>query len=206
MLKLSIPIEFSFEIKSIIESYGLNKLWKVKPNWDSDICWLSPNSLNQFRLFNDIFITLNIQHLLKDALKLDFNLVMYCGFIVKRSWCEKANFHTDWKGTGLRAFTLITPLVEEANDLGLNYIKIDSSIGSYHYRQGEAIIFAEGFAHSSMPTTQKREVLLLSYTFGVDDMSYWPQLSKSVQTQSNLIRLPNGDFRMRNLGQFVKDE
>ncbi len=199
VLRMSFPIDLSLKIKSILESYGLNRLWKVVPNWDSDICWLSPSSLSEFRLFNDLFIALNVQNLLKDALKLEFDIVMYCGFIVKRSWCKKVNFHTDWKGTGLKAFTLITPLVEESNELGLNYIKKDSSLGTYHYKLGEAIIFGEGFTHSSMPTSREREVLLLSFTFGINDMSYWPQLPKSIQSQSNLIRLPNGDFRVRNL-------
>jgi hypothetical protein len=206
VVRLNFSYDMFLTIKSSLENYGLNKLWKVKPKWNSDIEWLSPNTLNQYKLFNDIFNALNVSKIIKDALKLDFNITLYCGFIVKRSWCEDVNFHTDWNETRLKAFTLITPLIDEGDDFGLNYIKNDLSLGEYYYKPGEAIVFAEGFCHSSMPTKNKREVFLLSFTFGTDDMSYWPQLSKSVQTQSNLIRLPNGDFRVRNLGHFINNK
>jgi tetratricopeptide (TPR) repeat protein len=201
VLKLNFPKSVYLEIKNIIESNGFDGLWKVSPNWQSDICWLSPNTLNEFYLFSEIFNSLNIKNLVKEALMLDFNLILYCGFLVRRSKCIDADFHNDWIDTNLKAFTLITPLVEEADDLGLLYIKNDASIGKYFYKPGEAIIFADSFLHSSMPTDLEKEIILLSFTFGIDDMSVWPLIEKYAQSQSNLIRLPNGDFRVRNFGR-----
>lgn len=206
ILKFRFPISLYDEIKLKIHSYGIEKLWRKSPKWNSDICWLSANSINEFNLFNEIFISLNIQAQLNHALNLGININLYCGFLVKRSTCHDVNFHTDWAGTGLNAFTLITPLVEASNDLGLSYIRSDSSFGTYLYKPGEAIIFAEEFIHSSMPMKRGREVLLLSFTFGTDDMSLWPMIAKSAQSQSNFIRLPNGDFRVKELGKFVCEE
>ena len=176
-----------------------SRLFKVQPNWNSDISWHSPNTLKDFKLFNEIFIKFNIEKVIKEGLKLNSNLVVYCGFLVVRSRCEAANFHTDWIETGLNAFTLITPLVAQGEDLGLLYKKSDSTVGKYLYKPGEAIVFSEGFIHSSMPTSSNRKIVLLSYTFGTDDMALWPSLSKTIGTQSNIIRLPNGDFKIKNL-------
>jgi hypothetical protein len=101
-------------------------------------------------------------------------MISYCGFLVVRSRCESFDFHTDWRELGLKAYTLITPLVEQGDDLGLSYLKSDSSIGNYFYKPGEAIIFASDFVHSTMPTLSDRKIILLSYTFGIDDMKFFP--------------------------------
>jgi hypothetical protein len=200
VLKLTFPLSLTQEINSlIINSQVFGRLSKKSPNWHSDISWLSPNSLQDFKIFNEIFDNINAGKLIKEALNLEFNLVAYCGFLVIRSKCESVDFHTDWRELGLKAYTLITPLVEQGDDLGLCYIKSDSSIGEYFYKPGEAIIFASDFIHSTLPSNSNRKIILLSYTFGVDDMNFFPLIQKCIGYQSNLYRLPNGDFRVRNL-------
>lgn len=201
VLKLKFPLSLVQDFNSIlIKSQAYKRLASTSPQWQSDIHWLSPNSLEDFKIFDNIFEKINARKLLKKALNLEFDLISYCGFLVVRSRCESMDFHTDWRGLGLKAFTLITPLVDQGEDLGLSYQKSDSSIGNYYYKPGEAIVFASDFVHSSMPTLSERKIILLSYTFGTDDMKFSPLISKCIGTQSNLYRLPNGDFRVRNLG------
>jgi len=200
VFKLNFPLTWFNGVKAALNNTEIfSRLIKVQPKWNSDIGWHSPNTLHDFKLFNDIFVAFNVEKVVREGLKLDFNLVVYCGFLVVRSRCDDVNFHTDWVGTGQKAFTLITPLVEEGEDFGLLFKRADSSIGKYFYKPGEAIVFSEGFIHSSMPTSSDRRVVLLSYTFGSDDMDLWPYLSKTIGYQSNIIRLPNGDFRIISL-------
>jgi len=200
VLKFTFPENLIADAKTqILESEIFDRLMKVQPNWKSDISWLSPNSLTDFTVFNNIFDQLNISKKFKESLGFSQKLVSYCGFLVVRSECTGIDFHTDWIGTGLSAFTLITPLVDEGNDLGLLYKKTDSTVGKYLYKPGEAIVFADGFIHSSMPSESSRNIILLSFTFGFDDMALWPAISKTAGYQSNLLRLPNGDFRIKHL-------
>lgn len=200
VIKLNFPLQWLDSINAAVNNDAIcSRLNKVQPQWNGDICWMSPNTLRDFKIFDDVFSKLNIANVIRDGLKLDFNLQMYCGFFVIRSRCHAENYHTDWLGTGLKAFTLITPLVAEGDDFGLLYKKSDASIGKYFYKPGEIIVFAEGFLHSSMPSSSNRKVVLLSYTFGTDDISLLPLLIKSIGTQSNVIRLPNGDFRIADL-------
>lgn len=200
VLKLNFPVSLVHNFNSLLtESKVLNRLASTSPEWRSDISWLSPNSLNDFKIFDKMFNLINANKLLKDALNLKFDLISYCGFLVVRSSCESIDFHTDWRDLGLKAFTLITPLVEQGHDLGLVYTKSDSTTGNYFYKPGEAIVFGSDFVHSTMPSKSKRKIVLLSFTFGINDMNYFPLISKCISSQSNLYRLPNGDFRIRNL-------
>jgi hypothetical protein len=200
VLKLNFPLSFVRDFNSLlINSQVFKRLASISPPWKSDISWLSPNSLEDFKIFNKLFDQFNANKLLKEALNLEFDLILYCGFLVVRSRCEAIDFHTDWRGLGLKAFTLITPLVEQGDDLGLVYRKSNSSIGNYYYKPGEAIIFGSDFIHSTMPSKSKRKIILLSFTFGINDMNYFPLIDKCIGSQSNLYRLPNGDFRIRNL-------
>lgn len=200
VIKLKFPVALTWEINSLImDSNILSRLVTISPNWNSDIKWLSPNSLNDFKVFSKIFEALNIRKLVKDSLNLNYDLILYCGFLITRSKCNAVNYHVDWHDLGLKAFTLITPLVEEGDDLGIYYKKTNSSEGVYKYKPGEAIIFGGDFIHSSMPSASNRNIVLLSFTFGINDMNFFPQISRSIGTQSNLYRLPNGDFRVRNL-------
>ena len=200
VFKLNFPLTWFDGVKAALNNSEIfSRLFKVQPKWNSDIGWYSPNTLNDFKLFNDIFVAFDVAEVVSKGLKLDFNIVVYCGFLVVRSRCDDVNYHTDWVGTGQKAFTLITPLVEDGEDFGLLYKRSDSSIGKYFYKPGEAIVFSEGFIHSSMPTNSDRRMVLLSYTFGTDDMALWPSLSNTIGYQSNIIRLPNGDFRIKSL-------
>jgi hypothetical protein len=200
VIKLNFPIALAREINTLLmDSKVLGRLATVSPRWNSDIKWLSPNSLHDFKIFSKIFDALNVSKLIKDSLNLNYELILYCGFLVTRSKCNAVNYHADWHDLGLKAFTLITPLVEEGDDLGIYYKKTDSSEGIYKYKPGEAIIFGSDFIHSTMPSTSNRKIVLLSFTFGINDISFLPQISRSIGSQSNLYRLPNGDFRVRNL-------
>jgi len=183
----------------VLDEQSNIKYMVVRPNWNSDIAWLSPNSLKDVNIFSNIFDQLQVQSVVKSLLNIKSSFVSYCGFLVVRSSCIGVDYHTDWIGTGLNAFTLITPLVDEGEDLGLLYKKNDSDVGKYLYKPGEAIVFADGFIHSSMPTDSTRKIILLSFTFGTDSMEYWPAISKTAGYQSNILKLPNGDFRVKNI-------
>jgi hypothetical protein len=64
---------------------------------------------------------------------------------------------------------------------------------------GEAVIFGDKFLHSTKPAQSERPVILLSFTFGTDKMKHWPKIWESIGTQSNLVRLPNGTFLVRDI-------
>lgn len=178
--------------------------FKVTPQWNGDLTWISPNCIEDHRLFEDIFFNkLNIPgRLLEENIRLPYNIRMYCGFIVTRSICNAPTFHVDWKNTGNNAFTLITPLSPASDELGLIYKTRKGDLAIYKYQPGQAIIFCDNFLHSSLPTKTPSLARLLSFTFGTDDMAIWPNLEETAGLQSNIFRLPNGDFRIRNLDAY----
>lgn len=170
-----------------------------RPNWQSDIEWISPNSLLCFRFFLDRFIRLGVATHVEPYLDIDSACRMYSGFLVRRSSCIQADFHLDWVDTNNEAFTLITPITENSKGFGLLYKQTDGVVAEYDYSLGEAIIFGDRFAHATKPGHSSEPVVLLSYTFGTDKMEHWHRLEPTGGNQGNLVRLPSGDFRVISL-------
>jgi hypothetical protein len=171
----------------------------TRPNWHSDIEWLSPNSLLCFRYFLERFIRLGVAAHVEPYLDLDNACRMYSGFFVRRSSCQRADFHLDWVNTNNEAFTLITPVTANTKGFGLLYRQDDGVVAEYEYRIGEAIIFGDRFSHATKPGCSSDPVVLLSYTFGTDKMVHWHTIEPTGGNQGNLVRLPNGDLRVRDL-------
>jgi len=171
----------------------------VNPKWDSDIKWISPNSLESYRVFYSIFRRLGIAGHTAQFFDIDKTVRMYTGFLVSRSKCEKPNFHVDWQKTNNEAFTLITPITDNTAGFGLIYKRISGSIAEYEYKMGEAIIFGDDFLHSTKPGYSEQPVVLLSFTFGTDKMEHWPRISLTAGGQSNLVRLPDGNFMVKDI-------
>lgn len=166
----------------------------ARPPWRSDVRWVSPRSVDGYRRFESVFSRLGVARHVADYLDLDKEVRLYAGFLVVRSECEEADFHVDWKRTNNEAFTLITPVSDNAAGFGLVYRKLNGDIGEYDYRPGEAIILGDHFAHSTKPGRSDEPVVLLSFTFGTDKMEHWEKIYRTAGYQSALVRLPNGEF------------
>lgn len=172
----------------------------VSPPWASDIKWISPNSIQSYKFFLAIFESLGIAQHVKSFVDFDKLIRMYTGFLVVRSQCTEANYHVDWRAADNNAFTLISPLSDNARGFGLLYKTVDGRVAEYDYRVGEAVIFGDKFLHSTKPGQSEKPVILLSFTFGTDKMAHWPKIWESIGTQSNLVRLPDGTFLVRDIG------
>lgn len=169
----------------------------VRPPWSSDIRWISAKSIEAFERFDSAFRRLGIAPHVEPYLDLDKEVRLYAGFLVVRSACEKANFHLDWEKTNNEAFTLITPVTDNANGFGLLYRKLSGEIAEYEYKMGEAIIIGDHFVHSTKPGQSDEPVVLLSFTFGTDKMVHWDRIVKTAGYQSKLVRQPDGKFIVR---------
>lgn len=166
----------------------------VRPPWESDIRWISASSPEAFERFEDAFRKLGIAAHVAPYLDLEREVRLYAGFLVTRRSCSKPNFHFDWEKTNNEAFTLITPVSDNATGFGLLYRKLNGEVGEYDYTPGEAIIFGDHFIHSTKPGQSDEPVVLLSFTFGTDKMVHWDKIFRTAGYQSRLIRRPDGEF------------
>ncbi|MFQ6537785.1 MULTISPECIES: hypothetical protein [Aphanothece] len=168
------------------------------PPWQSDIQWISPNTLTMFKAFRDLFEALHIADTVRPLLDLEQGPRLYSGFLVRRGHCSAPTFHEDWVDTYQQAFTLITPLQLGEPPAALLYRKTDGSEGRYPYKLGKGIIFGDKFVHSTEPGICAPPVELLSFTFGTDKMQYWDRISRTGAYQGNLVRRPDGSFLYHN--------
>ncbi|WP_254966444.1 hypothetical protein [Cyanobium sp. CH-040] len=164
------------------------------PSWNSDIEWISPNSLAMFRVYRQVFDALDPARAVRPLLDLKHAPRLYSGFLVRRSHYIAPNFHEDWFDTQHQAFTLITPLQMGDKPAALIYKKTDGSIGRYAYRTGKAILFGDKFVHSTAPGSSDPPLVLLSFTFGTDRMRYWSAIARTGANQGNLVWRPDGSF------------
>ncbi len=159
------------------------------------LLWLSTNTPTCYALYRQFLDTLAIEDHIRKLIDHDKRLVMYCGFMVVGNQAPGENWHVDYYA-GAPAFTLMTPLFElQESHRYLRYQSLDGT-QTYRYELGEAIIFGEGFTHSTAPyaTTQELRVLI-SITFGTDKLKYWDVIEKTVGAQSKQIMLPCGHWR-----------
>ncbi len=164
----------------------------VRPDWGSDLVWLSGRDAHHVKLFEQVFEALGVADHVRDRLDLKHAPRLYSGFILRRSRCEVAAFHTDWRGTQRQAFTFLTAVGHGSGEFGLLYHDRDDRIVSYDYRPDEGILFGDDFNHSTRPGASDVPVTLLCFEFGTDRMRYWPQIFGCIDGQSLLIRRPDG--------------
>jgi hypothetical protein len=195
VLEIDLDPAFIARVKPHLISYRDSADFHVaQPPWQSDIEWISPNTLAMFRFYQQVFDDLDASQAVRPLLDLENAPRLYSGFLVRRGHCSAPNFHEDWVDTLHQAFTLITPVQLGDPPAGLLYKRVDGSEGRYSYRIGKAIIFGDKFVHSTEPGACDPPVILLSFTFGTDQMGYWDRISKTGGYQGNLVRRPDGSF------------
>ena len=199
--QLSAPnvVEIPFDpsmADELLAEMGESDYFTKSPGWSSDIEWISNDSFRSYGVFNRCFNRLGLANSFSNVVDCESNLILYCGFFVRRSSCDGYNFHLDWSDACKNnAFTLIAPLLHPEGSPGLVYRDLRGSIRKYTYRTNRAIVFGSGFVHSTDLGSAESPSVLLSLTFGTDKMEHWGEVSKSVVSQSRLFRLPCGLFR-----------
>jgi hypothetical protein len=166
----------------------------VRPRWSSDIRWIGPRSPEAYRLFESAFHRLGIAAHVEPMLDLDHEPRIYAGFLVTRRRCRNPDFHVDWRDTEGQAFTLMTPVGNNASGFGLLYRDDSGVVRDYDYRPGEAVLFSDDFLHSTKPGSSDQPVVLLCFTFGTDRMKYWDRIRATSGSQSALTCRPDGRF------------
>jgi len=169
-------------------------LYTAHPPWKSDVRWISPNSVASFAIFQLAFDRLGIAAHVEPYVDIDKAVRLYSGFLVVRSNCSEPDFHADWVQTNNEAFTLITPVTDNAAGFGMLYKTLTGRIAEYEYMIGEALILGDHFIHSTKPGSSEEPVVLLSFTFGTDKMEHWDKILQTAGYQSKLIRQPDGAF------------
>lgn len=180
---------------------GRQGLASLSPPWNSDIEWISARSREAFAVFKEEFDRLGIARHVEPFLDLEKSVRLYSGFLVRRSICRRVDFHLDWNDTNNEAFTLLTPLTDNAAGFGLVYERDDGSIGDYEYKVGEALVLGDRFVHSTRPGKSREPVVLLSFTFGTDKMEHWQRIAPTASVQGPLICRPDGSFHESALGE-----
>lgn len=165
----------------------------LKPDWSSDIRWISPKKIEGFRHFDAAFESLQVARHVREYLDVQSKVQLYAGFFHIRSECEKADFHVDWTLTNNEAFTLLTPISGYEGQT-LLYKKMTGETAEYQYRYGEAIIFGDHFRHSTPPGSWEPPFTFLVFNFGTDKMVHWDKIKRTTGRQCRLIRRPDGEF------------
>lgn len=161
---------------------------------DYPLLWFSSHSALSFGLFERFYQALELEARFKPLVDHQVRLVMYCGFFVIGDRAPKPLWHVDYS-MGTPAYTLLTPLFELQPEHGqLLYVMPESKDRRvYAYQKGEAIIFGNGFLHSTEPYQSEGKLrVLLSLTFGTDKWQYWDSLKTPITNQSKYYRQPCG--------------
>lgn len=163
-------------------------------SYDTDpLFWVANHSPITYQLFRDFFELTGLAEALKKFVKHRRSLVMYSGFFVVGNQAADPNWHYDYR-EGAPAYTLITPLFELQP--GHGHLLYENPLHQrlrYRYQSREAIVFGEGFLHSTEPYAPHSNLrVLLSLTCGTDLLEYWPLLSQNIAEQSPYYVLPCG--------------
>ncbi|MGE3728898.1 MAG: hypothetical protein AB7I41_25345 [Candidatus Sericytochromatia bacterium] len=166
-------------------------------SYDTDpLFWVANRQASNYALFKAFFDALGLEQALKPKIKHKNQLVMYCGFFVVGNQAPDPNWHYDYR-PGAPAYTLITPLFDLSPEHGqLLYELPNRQRQVYRYTPNQAIVFGEGFLHSTEPYGPSPNLrVLLSLTCGTDIIDYWPILKQNIEEQSDFYALPCGHFR-----------
>ena len=178
------------------------------------LLWVSGANARGFGWFQAFFDALQLQLVLPEATRL------YCGFFVVSNRAPEPLWHDDYVHFA-NAYTLLTPLNALAPSHGhlLYYPPTSNPFAGdetgqtqsqnqgqeqphtqspaqpqqYHYTPGEALIIGHKLLHSTAPYPPDKQLrVLVSLTFGGEDMHYWPALKPVLQGQSFYYHRPCG--------------
>jgi hypothetical protein len=157
------------------------------------LLWISNNNAHTYDIFKSFMNELDIMDDIKQLVDFDNKIEVYCGFFVVGKGMDRETWHKDFQD-GANAYTLITPLFELDSSHGnLMYKDVSSSIKTYQYKMNEAVIFGDGFEHTTQPYPATDNLrVMLSFTFGTDKAEYWNTLKQTIGEQSNYMILPCG--------------
>lgn len=157
------------------------------------LLWLSNHTLRSFQLFADFFQGLDLESALAGYLSFQKRLQIYSGFFVLGNRASEMSWHYDYR-PGAPGYTLITPLFDWQPAHGnLCYRDLAGARQVYAYQKNQAIIFGEGFEHSTEPYPLSDSLrVLVSLTFGPDDFQSWDLLQQNIAEQSYYYHLPCG--------------
>ncbi|MCS6959086.1 MAG: hypothetical protein RMK91_03455 [Pseudanabaenaceae cyanobacterium SKYGB_i_bin29] len=157
------------------------------------LLWVSSNTAKTYNLYRQFLDKLDIIDDIKLLVDYREKIVMYCGFLVVSNVIRQPKWHYDYR-QGANAYTLITPLLALSTNHGnLCYRDDRHKTNIYRYKLGEAIIFGEGFLHSTEPYPPCSDIrVLVSLTCGTDKLGYWHITSRTIATQSRYFVLPCG--------------
>ena len=195
---LRVPVDVSVidEFRTLADGRETGSGYQTyRPPWSSDIRWISADSADTFRQFESAFERLGIAAHVEPYVDLDKEVRLYAGFLHVRSECAKADFHVDWDKTNNEAFTLITPITDNAEGFGMLYRQLDGTVAEYEYRRGEGLLFGDHFIHSTKPGRSASPVALLTFNFGTDKMVHWDKIARTTGRQTGMLRMPDGELR-----------
>ena len=196
--------------------------------WDSNIAWVSVDDRASFDAFESIFSRMQLPAKFAAHVPHSQGLQLYSAFFVVRSWCSGHNWHTDYKApVNTDALTLITPLRDfrEIATFQLAYRAQDNPEGPgtadstptrqeggdddvrrYVYKKGRAVVFGSDFLHSTEPGQGHGSEVhaYLCFTFGTDQQERWPQIARTLDTQSRVVVHPDGSMRLSKLGAHIQ--
>ncbi len=157
------------------------------------LLWVSNNNQLTYDIFKAFMLELDIMEDIKELIDFENHIEIYCGFFVIGKKMDRETWHKDFFD-GANAYTLITPLFElEQSHGNLLYKDISSTVKTYSYKLGEAVVFGDGFEHATQPYPESDALrVMLSFTFGTDKAEHWDTLKKTIGEQSNFMILPCG--------------
>lgn len=160
------------------------------------LLWVSGSNAKGMGWFQAFFDSLGLPKINGQAPQL------YCGFFVISHHAPACLWHDDYTDFA-NAYTLLTPLYSLTSQQGhLLYYPPDTDLQQkplrYTYTEGEALIIGHGLMHSTEPYSARDQLrVLVSLTFGGQDMQYWPSLKPVLKGQSFFYRKPCGHLSNR---------
>lgn len=157
------------------------------------LLWVSGHHEKALGWFQAFFDSLPLARVLPGMTRL------YCGFFVVGNQALNPGWHDDYLEAA-NAWTLLTPLYPLTPEQGhlLYYPQADAFEARlpperYVYTPGEALLIGHGLWHRTEPYAPQQALrVLVSLTFGGEDMTYWPALKPVLQGQSFYYRRPCG--------------
>lgn len=165
---------------------------------DYPLLWLSGRTNETFAPFARLFEQLGLAQSMRKYIAHQQVLRLYCGFFVIGNQAPDYLWHEDYL-PGAQAYTLLTPLETLSPDQGHLAYEINATqTGIYRYQLGEAILLGSGFLHSTEPyAPSSRLRVLISLTFGTDQLAHWPVLKQTIGQQARYFYLPCGHLAGR---------
>jgi len=162
---------------------------------EAPLLWLSNDDDHTYRVFERFFRSLGIEDEVRELVDHDERIVVYCGFFVVGNVSEQAKWHVDYQDRA-NGYTLLTPLYDLDEKHGhLVYEGANGKLYRYRYDLNEAILFGDGFPHTTEPYPKTEALrVLVSLTLGTDRLEHWEVL-QTIASQSRYLRMPCGHQR-----------